>query len=1347
MKGDFTRLTFRPERRYSSVRLQQGRVLLDADWNEEHDILAHRIETETVDVVGPSGAPLHAPGFHLVASVAELTPDEKALPGNANPPPGAALLVSAGRYYVDGVLAENERIVAIDAQPDLPPAGTAALVTLTDGEQVAFPPPAGTYFAYLDVWQRHLTALDDPLLRETALGPGGPDTATRTRTIAQVRLLAVPAGSGCDSRPEAWTRLLAPQRGTLEAKTVELPPPANPCSVSPAGGYRGPENQLYRVEIHDLDGAGKPRFKWSRDNGAIVTRWLGMGSASDRLRVASIGRDETERIAQDDWIELLDDERELAGRPGVMVQVAHAAGDEVTIKPATAIPAGPVAFADFKTNPKARRWGPAGLTAVTTGAWIDLESGVQVRFGAGELRTGDYWTIPARSATGKVEWPFSAPQPPFGIRHHHALLGVVEVNASGAVQASDCRRIFPPLTELPEAGGLETHNRLLHGWGVVCGLQVRCDGDRSFVRVEKGYAIACEGTDVFVNAPQRVPIVERAVKQQLLDGDGNGEAAVRLAPAAGGSFALDVVAKPVRERDFLRRVLDGTLLDDVLDDCVKPLSETLRKLMDEDGPAGGPVVGDGARNRIAALNLSVQLANESSGRNVFLSREEHERLVRLHEALSKELVSPTFCGLRDGLPKPPDYPFAEETGIGTWYGHGALHRIAFSFDGRLAYAFAGESATRVMTFDVEKGEAVADTSLALPAGASVRDLLPLRDAVVVVATSGDQSMVASFKGGDLAAPAEWVTIPSRIVARIFSFPDSREAFALVVGEGIARFDPRDPSAGQFLETIIPFNATGHLATPGASIKLPVYAGAAEKGAAAEAYDQVVEVSIAERGEMRTTALVDPAGVRRAGNDAIEVLQHRPAGARLAIPVLQAIVTGASGAKDLLTLDAHAGKPLALVPLATDGGVTLAATPDRTVSAIALEEGYVLAWAGPETGQLLPDDRAPLQIAPAGLAIGGREPLVLALNHGSGTITRVSPDYLTGKRRFDWRSWHEFRAAWMRVLRDLVSRLAQRLKDCACYHLLVDCPTCGEDDQLLLATVEIRGRQVFRICNQSRREVVTFPKLLYWLSAVPIVPLVTAAVEEFCCSVLVRTAADFGGKGDFSPARAVNRAAFRARTLDLKDLGQAVSGYASMNGAFLRRALADRLFRSGLEQKPLAHAEIRDRAPADAGRTLADSGVRVRRVVELDEALTRSVLSRAGAVPLSVAAGDEVDLFTRNGRVAFFTRAGAEPGTGAVAPVPAPTPAPTPTPVPTPAPPVGPDTAADVDRLRRRIEEMDTGYRKLIAERDEQIAGLRREMDGVRSHLDRIVQPIDRPTRPVTPVEPVRSPRRPQKKKK
>jgi hypothetical protein len=68
MKGDFSRLTFNPKKRYSGVLMQQGRVQLDADWNEQVDITSHRIETETRDLIGNGGAPSENPGFEIKAS-------------------------------------------------------------------------------------------------------------------------------------------------------------------------------------------------------------------------------------------------------------------------------------------------------------------------------------------------------------------------------------------------------------------------------------------------------------------------------------------------------------------------------------------------------------------------------------------------------------------------------------------------------------------------------------------------------------------------------------------------------------------------------------------------------------------------------------------------------------------------------------------------------------------------------------------------------------------------------------------------------------------------------------------------------------------------------------------------------------------------------------------------------------------------------------------------------------------------------------------------------------------------------------------------------------------------------
>jgi hypothetical protein len=63
------------------------------------------------------------------------------------------------------MLCENDVEIAIDRQPDLP--------------GFTLPPTDGFYLAYLDAFEEHVTALEDPL-REVALG--GPDTAQQRTT-------------------------------------------------------------------------------------------------------------------------------------------------------------------------------------------------------------------------------------------------------------------------------------------------------------------------------------------------------------------------------------------------------------------------------------------------------------------------------------------------------------------------------------------------------------------------------------------------------------------------------------------------------------------------------------------------------------------------------------------------------------------------------------------------------------------------------------------------------------------------------------------------------------------------------------------------------------------------------------------------------------------------------------------------------------------------------------------------------------------------------------------------------------------------------------------------------------
>ncbi len=446
MKGDFTRSTFKKENHYHGVLMQQGRVQLDADWNEQLDITAHRTETGTKDILGHCAAPIHYAGFRLVAKTSDLTTHEQALPENKKPGPlkgKGNFYITGGRFYAGGILCQNNHITPYTNQPDLP--GTKAVTV------------SGTYLAYLEVWQRHLTALEAPDIREKALD--GPDTATRVKTVWQVRLLPVgneKAVINCPDSIADWKKLITPPSGKMAAKSEESAETDKPCILSPGAGYRRLENQFYRVEVHKGGSLGKATFKWSRDNGSIVTRWE--KQAGNKLTVTGSGKDDVLNFSSGDWVELTDDNRELNGKRGVLVQLEKVEGQVLTIKTTTIndpddSTATSVDITDFRA-PKVRRWDSDGVITPPDSKWVHLEDGVQVRFSTGNYRTGDYWQVPARTVTEDVEWPLDPAtnlpqlQSPHGIERHYCRLGLLRFKGNAWTGISDCRPKFPPITQL-----------------------------------------------------------------------------------------------------------------------------------------------------------------------------------------------------------------------------------------------------------------------------------------------------------------------------------------------------------------------------------------------------------------------------------------------------------------------------------------------------------------------------------------------------------------------------------------------------------------------------------------------------------------------------------------------------------------------------------------------------------------------------------------------------------------------------------------------------------------------------------------------------------------------------------
>src|SRR5947209_11013243 len=130
MAADFSRRIFDPRKHYSGVLMQEGRVQLDADWNEQLDIGRYRTQTETQDVIGPSGAPLNGGGFAIGIVTG-----------------GADLTISAGRFYAEGLLCELEQPITYTRQPDFPDPTFTVSVTSPPLSPPTSPPTFGRRLA------------------------------------------------------------------------------------------------------------------------------------------------------------------------------------------------------------------------------------------------------------------------------------------------------------------------------------------------------------------------------------------------------------------------------------------------------------------------------------------------------------------------------------------------------------------------------------------------------------------------------------------------------------------------------------------------------------------------------------------------------------------------------------------------------------------------------------------------------------------------------------------------------------------------------------------------------------------------------------------------------------------------------------------------------------------------------------------------------------------------------------------------------------------------------------------------------------------------------------------------
>src|SRR5262245_44282410 len=446
MSSDISRQRFNPVKDFSSVLMQQGRVQLDADWNEWNEILDRRWRSETIDIIGRCVVPLETiTGFEIKLSTGSLT-------------------IGRGRIYVHGLQAENHGDgnlefdpilaesrgidpLAYEKQPYFPKVKTAPELP----KELQLPKAGGPHLVYVDVWEREVTYVEDPNLVENAVGV---DTTSRLQTAWQVRVLPkVGDGATCatpDEELNGWLDIIRSSAGRLTSKAVGVATPTDPCLIPPSGGYRGLENRTYRVEIHDGGEIGDATFKWSRDNASVAS---GVSAIENDVTL-TIDRavwDSVRRFSPGNWVEITDDWREFSLLPGEVRQIDSVNDSSRTITLKSALTAGlfPVNaqnLTDPERHTRIKRWdqdpgGPAVIEVPASGTPFILEDGVEITFttdpNGGAFRPGDYWVFVARTADASVEELTEAP--PRRVHHHYCRLAVITYPDI----VLDCRTFWP----------------------------------------------------------------------------------------------------------------------------------------------------------------------------------------------------------------------------------------------------------------------------------------------------------------------------------------------------------------------------------------------------------------------------------------------------------------------------------------------------------------------------------------------------------------------------------------------------------------------------------------------------------------------------------------------------------------------------------------------------------------------------------------------------------------------------------------------------------------------------------------------------------------------------------------
>ena len=482
MSSDISRTGDDGHQHYKGVVMQQGRVILDRDFNALQEIVERRTDADALDFVGPCGTPDN--GFAINAPIDPGSPPLWIPPPPLSPPAANTrdFLISPGTMYVGG-----QRAVFPQAGFGKP-AIAYSYFDQPDWIKPDLPKSdALQEFIYLQVLEQEVSAVEDPDLKDVALG--GPDTTQRVRLVKRVKRLMVTSADCITAQAQAqgvWlqqglafnpqTMGLLPQ-ATLKVSFSAAASQPDPCHPVAQGGYLDAENQLIRVQITDGGVAGgTPKLLWGYDNASFLYRASISNSTTLLLGQSPV---DTFHIPQEGQVvEVLrsaliidsePDETDPLKRRSIVRCVAEANGVICTLtasyKPddrsITLDQALPQEYLD-DTNPLfVRIWqsqldlnatgsSTVELTNTSTKGTTGILVTIDVPSSGGQLQNppiGAYWMFAVRPSTPQAVYPerfLTDAQPPDGPRQWVCPLAVIDWAGQSATSPPDSPIVFGP---------------------------------------------------------------------------------------------------------------------------------------------------------------------------------------------------------------------------------------------------------------------------------------------------------------------------------------------------------------------------------------------------------------------------------------------------------------------------------------------------------------------------------------------------------------------------------------------------------------------------------------------------------------------------------------------------------------------------------------------------------------------------------------------------------------------------------------------------------------------------------------------------------------------------------------